>query len=231
MTELESLQAAAARAAALRYKKPALSSMGFEAMRSELQHIVDDCGEVEFYSDVDVEKLYDVFGGDTEEASEFLLAFSHLSAQAEDLLELIYDEGVEENYDDCTVALIGNRYELVGYDDFEEDYMSLVSYQQDLAETEAGKRLMRLTKKDMIATIGQCFGTLMAFLDLRYQYDYLKATLDILREKNNSLLDTVNRIGAVYETFATSTDHDEQHKAERELDHLVLSLPDTVWVS
>ena len=49
-----------------------------------------------------------------------------------------------------------------------------------MAQTEAGKRLMRRTKADMIATIGQCLGILLAFFDLRQQYDYLKATFDIL---------------------------------------------------
>ena len=70
----------------------------------------------------------------------------------------------------------------------EEDYYSLTAYDAQLAQTEAGKRLMRKTKADMLSTIGQCVGTLIAFLDLRQSYDYLKATVDILRDENTSLL-------------------------------------------
>ncbi len=40
------MQADAARAAVLRYKRPALSSMEFYEMRSELRRIVDDNGEL-----------------------------------------------------------------------------------------------------------------------------------------------------------------------------------------
>lgn len=65
--------------------------------------------------------------------------------------------------DDCTVALIGNRYNTLGYDSEEEDYFSLTGYEQELAQTEAGKRLMRMTKAEMISTIGQCFGITLAF--------------------------------------------------------------------
>ena len=44
---------------------------------------------------------------------------------------------------------------------------------------------MRLTKPEMIATIGQCVGVLLAFYDLRHQYDYLKAAMDVLRDKKH----------------------------------------------
>lgn len=102
-------------------------------------------------------------------------------------------------YDDCTVALIGNRYQTIGYDVVEEDYYGLTRYEQELTQTEAGKRLMRLTKADMISAVGQCLGTLLAFLDLRQSYDYLKAIFDILRDENPSLLKQIKEIDAAYE--------------------------------
>ena len=98
-----------------------------------------------------------------------------------------YFEDFYREFDDATVALIGNRYNLVGYDSEEEDYFSLTSYEEGLAQTEAGKRLCRLTKTEMLSRIGWAFGLMLAFFDLRQKYDYLKATFDILRDENTSL--------------------------------------------
>ena len=108
--------------------------------------------------------------------------------------------------------------------------MSLTRYEEELAETEAGKWLMRLTKKDMISTIGQSVGTLLAFLDLRQSYDYLKATFDILRDENTSMLQQIKAIEAAYEE-ACCTDwwHIKKEAVER-FDRLLEALPDRVWI-
>ena len=63
----------------------------------------------------------------------------------------------------------------------------------------SGKRLMRKTKEEMISIIGQCFGIVIAYLDLRQSYDYLKATFDILRDDNLSILKMIKEIEAAYE--------------------------------
>jgi len=96
------------------------------------------------------------------------MAFAHLEARAYELFETIYElcryeDDFGQVYDDCTVALIGNRYQTIGYDSFEEDYYALTGYEQGLAQTESGKRLMRRTKAEIISIIGQCFGILIAF--------------------------------------------------------------------
>ena len=133
-------------------------------------------------------------------------------------------------YNDCTVALIGNRYQLIGYDFEEEDYFALMSYDQNLAQTEAGKRLMRETKAEMISTIGQCFGVLLAFLDLRQQYDYLKAVFDILRDENTSLLKQIKEIEAAYKVADTVGWYCWYPEVER-FDRLLDCLPERFWVA
>lgn len=132
-------------------------------------------------------------------------------------------------YNDCTVALIGNRYRTLGYDFEEEDYFSLTSYEQKLAQTEAGKRLMRLTKAEMISTIGQCFGLLIAFLDLRQSYDYLKATFDILRDENTSLLKQIKEIDAAYQA-ADAAGWLCVAKEVSAFERLIAELPDRAWI-
>lgn len=183
----------------LRYKRSALASMGAQEIMLELESIVEACDGIRYYieqADGD-ETLLNALDGDEDEAWEFRMAFADLSAQADQLQTTLYNQYFEDFYrefDDATVALIGNRYNLVGYDSEEEDYFSLTSYEENLAQTEAGKRLCRLTKAEMLSRIGWAFGVMLAFFDLRQKYDYLKATFDILRDENTSLLGIIKDI-------------------------------------
>jgi len=224
----------AERARGLRYKRPALASLGYEALQSELDDIQEICGDIHWFIDQDDETLLNALDGDEDDAWEFKMAFSDLEAKADFLRDAMQewylwdDEEFGRTYDDCTTALIGNRYRAVGWDSEEEDYYALTSYERDLAQTEAGRRLMRLTKAQMISNIGQCFGVLLAFLDLRQQYDYLKATFDILRDENTSVLKIVKEIDAAYEAAVTAGWNDRD--AARRFDCLLAALPERVWL-
>lgn len=217
----------------MRYKRPALASLGAEAIVSELEEIIEACDDIRYWVDQeDDETLLNALDGDEEEEWEFKMAFADLSAKAEELQTCLWEIGFEDFYrdfDDCTVALIGNRYKMVGYDADEEDYFSLTSYESELAETEAGKRLMRRTKPDMIATIGQCFGIALAFIDLRQSYDYLKATFDILRDDNTSLLRLVKEIEGAYED-AAADNFRAWERSVKKYNALLDALPQRAWV-
>lgn len=220
----------------LRYKKPALVSMGFEDLMEELYEIQEACSDIHYFIDrEDDETLLNALDGDEEEEYEFKVAFADLEGKAYELdcaLHEYVDWGAErfcKMYNDCTVALIGNRYRIVGFDMDEEDYFSLTSYEQDLAQTEAGKRLMRLTKAEMISTIGQCFGILIAFLDLRQSYDYLKATFDILRDENTSLLKQIKEIDAAYNA-ANAVGWYSGYQEVKAFERLLENLPDRAWI-
>lgn len=224
----------AERARALRYKRGALDSMGFEFLRADLDEIREACDTIHWWTDQDDETLLNALDGDDEDVWEFKMAFAYLEASADELLETIYElcryeDDFGQVYDDCTVALIGNRYRTIGYDGFEEDYYALTGYEQGLAQTESGKRLMRRTKAEILSIIGQCFGILIAFLDLRQQYDYLKASFDILRDENTSMLQQVKEIDAAYKAMVTA-DWSARSEAEKKFDRLLSALPDRVWV-
>ena len=218
----------------LRYKRPALASLGAYNITQELDDIVEACNGVRYYieqADND-ETLLNALDGDEDAEWEFRMAFADLSAKADELQMRLYEQDFEDFYrdfDDATVALIGNRYELVGYDSEEEDYFSLTSYEEGLAQTEAGKRLCRLTKSEMIERIGWAFGILLAFFDLRQQYDYLKATFDILRDENSSLLDTIREIEKAYDEMEAD-DFREYEDSTRKFERLLAALPDRAWL-
>lgn len=217
----------------LRYKKPALSSLGFEALQSELEEIIENCDNVSYFLETDDGgNLLEEMIGNEDESWEFRMAFSDFTASAEELSRAVYENGIEpQEYDDCTVALIGNRYEMVGYDSYEEDYFGLTRYEKELAEREAGKRLMRLTKAEMLSTIGQNLGVLLAFLDLRQKYDYLKATMDIIRDENVSVLRTIKEIEAAYDRAEKAGfDRWYDKAAVEHFDRLTACLPQRVWL-
>ena len=225
----------ATRARNLRYKRPALASMGYDAIRTELWDIRDACTDIHWFIDQDDDTLLNALDGDEDDTWEFRMAFSDLEAKADRLEQIIGDyygwgdNSLERTYNDCTVALIGDRYRVLGYDSEEEDYFALTSYDERLAQTEAGKRLMRRTKAEMLSTIGQCMGMLLAFLDLRQQYDYLKATFDILRDENTSLLQTIKEIDAAYDAVTVES-WNRSNEAVRRFDALLENLPDRAWV-
>lgn len=209
----------------LRWKKTALSSMGYETMLAEMEEIQSRCDDVSYYAN-DMDTLISALDGEEEEALEFRWAFSDLSAKCSSLYELVYDLD-RQDYDDCTVALIGNRFEMVGYDSAEEDYYHLTRYEGKLGQTEAGKRLMRHTKAEMIAMIGQAVGTLLAFYDLRQQYDYLRATMEILTDDNQSILRQIKEIEKLYERVAIPLPTTEDVET---FDRMVATLPERMWV-
>lgn len=213
----------------LRYKRPALASMGYDAMISELYDILEACSDVHWFVDNDEDTLLNALDGDEEAEWEFKMAFADLEGKAEQLMNAVSEWEIREEYDTCTVALIGNRYRTVGYDGLEEDYFSLTSYQEELAYTEAGKKLMRHTKAEMISVIGQSLGTLVAFLDLRQQYDYLKATMDILRDENTSLLQTIKEINSAYEAAAADGFYG-WYDSVKKFDRLLEKLPARAWL-
>lgn len=223
------VNAKAMKAKAMMYKRPALASMGYDAMISELYEIQEACEDVRWFMEQGDDTLLNALGDDEEAEWEFRMAFIDLDGKAYQLIERLQEDLIQEDYDDCTVALIGNRYEAVGYDGYEEDYFSLTSYEAELAQTEAGKRLMRHTKAEMISTFGQCLGALIAFLDIRQQYDYLKATMDILRDENTSLLKQIKEVEAAYEE-ANAEGFLSWGPATRRFNQMVEAFPDRMWI-
>lgn len=208
----------------LRYKRPALKSLGYDQIVKELNEMSEACSDVRWFTE-DNEALVNALDGDEDEAYEFRLAFSDLDYKAERLLSELSNWNIQEEFDNCTVALIGNRYRALGYDAEEEDYFSLTMYEQELAHTESGKKIMRYTKSEMLALIGQCIGSLVAFLDLRQSYDYLKATFDILRDDNNSILQVIRDIEKAYEEAQR-----EDFCVYSNFEKLTENLPERYWI-
>lgn len=220
----------------MRWKKPALADLNLWTIDSKLTDIRDECSEIRWTAQDD-EMLINALDGNEEEAYEFKMLFTDLESESEQLCSCLdelfrYDDDRERRFNDCTVALIGDRFNVIGYDSVEEDYFSLTSYSQELAFTEAGKRFMRLTKKEMLSDIGQCLGIILAFHNIEMKYEYLRATFDILRDKNVSVIQTMKDINEAYER-ANEVQFREWEPKTIEFDRLIALLSeqtDKLWL-
>ena len=128
--------------------------------------------------------------------------------------------------------MIGDRFKVVGYDSVEEDYFSLTSYTEGLAISEAGIRIKKKKKKEMLYDIGQCLGIILAFYNVEMKYEYLRATFDILQDKNTSAIEVIKNINTAYER-ANEVDFNSWENATKELDEFIRTLSemtDRLWV-
>ncbi len=73
------------RAKNLRYKRPALASLGLDIITTELAEISEACSEIQWFIDGDDETLLNALDDDEEDEYEFRMAFSDLSSKAEEL--------------------------------------------------------------------------------------------------------------------------------------------------
>ena len=115
------------KAMAMRYKRPALAELGYEFLTQGLQEICEECDNVKYYIDSDDGSdggLIASTDGDEELAEEFKLAFTMLADDAQSLWDAVQSYNTDldaETYNDCTCALIGNRYNMLGYGERGED--------------------------------------------------------------------------------------------------------------
>lgn len=224
----------------LRLRKPMLEDLGYSSIRQGLEEISEACYDIEWLFDNDNEDfIYEALEDAYEDYDEFREAFQVIHSNVGELQNCFkdvcseakfFDIDFEQIFNDCTVALIGNMFKCEGFYGYEQDYYSLSRYDAELAVTEAGKRVMRMTKSEMLSRIGQCMGIALSYYDLRQRYDYLKNTFDMLRGENVSVIQVIRKIEEAYEK-ANSEEFDKYSKETKEFDKLVSQLPEKVWIS
>lgn len=212
----------------LRYKKSIAKGFNWQDIYDELQEWVDDCEEIRWTEDCDIDALIEAMDGDEEEAFEFRMLYSELSSEAERLLQAVTTERTHEYFDVFFAAVAYGSVRIIGYDSYEDDYFNMTSYEQSLAKDESEKKLLRLTKSELIATARQCFGFAAAVLNFRYKADYLQAAMDVLKSKNHAYIESVKSLGSLYEA-ADKDKWDKYADSVRQFNEAVDAMPDRVW--
>ena len=164
------------------WKKSCLSSLGFDNITEWLEEIGEngdpcgyECGDEGYYNDYKDE-------------------FDELSAGAWAMYEQVTEDdyygsngdydSIRDMWNDMTVGLLGDLYRVDGWNPAELDYFRLNdSLEEDLAVLEAEKRLMRMTKQQLIRNFRKVLMTLVMFFDLKAAHDCLTSIVTELDER------------------------------------------------
>lgn len=229
MTEQEKK---ALKAKQLRYKKPISRDLNLDRIQEEMWDMISACEDIHWY-DNDEESLVNALDGDEDEAWEFKMAFSDLEADLEQFQSDMNDIYVPEWFDILFPA-VGTQYAggYLGFDQCERDYFGLEPYDYARAESEAAKKLMTLTKKELLETVGACLKIVHQYLGLRYRYDCLDAANEILRGRNMERIKAVKGIEEQYIIAEKSSSHFEYRydKEVRKLDDMLREIPQEYWI-
>lgn len=122
--------------------------------------------------------------------------------------------------------------DLLGWDSYEGDYFGISSYESNLAEKDSKGKLKRMTKDELIDASRQCFIVYQAYIGLRNRYDSLKAAIDILRDQNTGVLQTVKEIEKLYDAAQEKQgNYAEYSKEWEEFDRYADALPQEAWIA
>ncbi len=172
----------------------------------------------------------DMYGYDREESGyyqEYKEQFDDLSDGAYRLWDALdnsdySDYSLRDIWDDMTVALLGYQEKVLGFDQVEEDYFSMLTFLEDAAVQEAEKRLMRFTKEQLIKNFRKVLTTLVLFFDIKAAHDCLTSIVEELDERGAILERKNEKINRLYEdlTGANAKDFDE----------IIQGIPPRMWV-
>lgn len=217
----------------LRYKKPIANGLNLDDIRNSLWDISEACTDVQYYIDCDDETLLNALDGDEDDAYEFKMMFSTLSAECEQMQDNLDNEYVPE-YFNLFFAAVGKGGEMLGFDTYEGDYYGLGSYESGLANEEAVKKIKTLTKDQLIEAMQSCFGIYQAYIGLTYRYDCIKSAMDILRSENTSYLKTIKEIEDLYEKLNEETEGFKydyfQSNTIKSFERLLETMPQEAWI-
>lgn len=216
----------------LRYKKPIVRNLNIETIRSELGEMLSVCEDIHWYGDNE-ESLVSALDGDEDEAYEFRMAFSDLVAELDQFQNDLEGEIISDFFDVLFPA-VGASFAggYLGFDQYEGDYFGLAPYEYSFAEAEAAKKIMTLTKKQILEIVGQCLKIVYSYLGIRYRYDCLEAAIEILRGENMERMKIIKGIEEQY-LVAEESSEGFRWKYDKEvskLDDMLREVPQEYWI-
>lgn len=222
----------------LMYKRAMVEELNLFEIQNCLTDMTEACSNIHYAFDDD-ETLINAFDGNEDEAHEFIMTFTDLDAEIERLYESFeemygYRDDPEKEFNDVTVALIGEWFRILGFDSYREDYFGFEShYLEDFSVEESQKRIMRKTKKEMLDEIGKTIAFLIKYIDVKSRYEYMKAAVDIFQNENIAVLGVIKSVNDKYkELFDKNGKLDRWNKEKqiREFEKIVEGLPEKYWV-
>lgn len=217
----------------MRLKKPIVKNINLDFIYQDLLDIQGECEDIRWYTDSDdgEDSLINALDGDDDEAYEFKMAFGDLCAECERMQEDLNDEWIPDCFDIFFVATSNDNDNMMGWDSYEQDYMGIGCSDYWIRE-DAGKKLKSMTKDNLIEAAMQCMKVYNAYIGLRNRYDSMKASIDILRDKNTGVLQAVREIDKLYEEASENKSwYADSSKEWREFEKYTDTLPQEAWIA
>ena len=216
----------------LRYKKAISANLNSQAILDDLEKWSNDCQAIEaslYQIDLD-----EVFGGDDESAEEFRMAFGMLSGDINELYDsLNYDhEYFMDWFDELFPAIKASGFGgYLGYDSYEQDYYPLEWWESEYAESESRKKMLRLTKHQILDRVGKALAIIANYISIKYRYDCLETSINVIKGVNVANAELVKGIEAAYEAAYNATNGTFGKCPEvARLDDLEWQLPAQCWL-
>lgn len=201
------------------WKKSILADLSYDAMTEWLEEIGEN-GDPDGYEDSEIEGYY----------NDYKEQFDELSAGAWTMYEAMTDysyyndeyDSFQAIWNDMTVGLLGDLYTVYGYDATQLDYYKLTSFEEELAVQECEKRLMRLTKQELIRNFRKVLMTIVMFYDIKAAHDCLTSIVSELDERGALLEQKNERINLLYKDLTS--------RSSEAFDAEIENLPPRMWV-
>ena len=233
----------AEKARAMRYKKPIVRDLDLDLMKNHIWEMGDECADIQYAMEGEEgDEIVAAMLGDEWEAHEFKMMFSDLGADLEqfinDLNNWEWRDYINQYYD---LFMVNGHIEdsfggLLGYDSFEGDYYGLPDfYDENEAKKVAFEKLKKdLTKDKLLEFFRICMRLFTQYVGLKYRYDCLKASMDILKEKNIGHLAAVKKINELYNKADEETSHFlctwRNLEAYENLDKMIEAMPQEAFL-
>lgn len=217
----------------LRYSKSIISKFNYEEIINTLSDIQGECDNIRYMVEDD-DILASALGDNDEEAYEFKMMFSDLSGKAEQLYEILNEynstEDISEYFDQITAGISeGSGLNYYAWDSVEEDFFRVTSYEGTICVQESIKKLLRMKKEDLISCCNRVFRIMLAYLDLKYKYDYLSATLEILNDEQHGIIDMVKELDRLYK-LAEADKFEYYSESLKNYEKALKAVPDRMWI-
>ena len=214
----------------LRYKRPMLANVSLNDIQYWLREAQDKCNEWAWVDENQREALMDALDGNDDEYSSYQMMFATLENDIEKFEDDLQNIECEECFDDMVCGFGGDGVnDMMGYDEFEGDYVPLESsWEKQIAIEEARERLTKkYTKKRVLELTGECMRIVLNYIAMDYRLAMLNAAVDIVKEFNGEILRKASDINKCYEELMQSPcDYERRDKFDR----MAAMLPDETWL-
>lgn len=190
-----------------RYKKPIHSTFNLDSIRENLYEMQNECQDVSWFFEGGDENLLEELIGGEDEVREFKFMFSGLEFDIERMQEDLENEWIPDFFDIFFPAVSDNSSDLLGFDEYVEDYMGISIDFTKWAIEEARTKMKRFTKDQLFEGATVCFRIALCYLAIQNRYEDLRASMDIIRGQNKAELEVLKSINELYERADEASEH------------------------